>query len=83
MSLKDVAYSGITVVFAILIVMFIYTIFYDLVTITLYDLALSSGVPEYILENLILCWIWFPVPFVFSCFVWLIYTATVSGSNSY
>lgn len=83
MSLRDVAYSGLTVVFAISIVMFVYTALYDLVTITLYDLALNSGVPDYILQNLLLCWQWFPVPFLFCCFIWMIYTATISGGTSY
>jgi len=83
MSLRDVAYSGITVTFAIAIVMLIYTVLYDVVTITLYDLAQSSGVPDYILQNLLLMWQWFPVPFLFTCFVWMLYTATISGRNSY
>lgn len=83
MTLRDVAYSGITVIFAITLVMFIYTALYDIVTVTLYDLALSSGMPDYILQNLMLCWIWFPVPFTFCCFVWLVYTATISGGTSY
>lgn len=83
MTLRDVAYSGITVIFAITLVMFIYTALYDIVTVTLYDLALSSGMPDYILQNLMLCWIWFPVPFAFCCFVWLVYTATISGGTSY
>ena len=83
MSLRDVAYSGITVVFAIAIVMLIYTVLYDVVTITLYDLAQSSGVPDYILKNLLLMWQWFPVPYLFTCFVWMLYTATISGRNSY
>jgi len=83
MTLKDVAYSGITVIFAIAAVMFVYTAMYDLITITLYDMAINSGVPGYIVENLLLCWIWFPVPFIFCCFIWLIYTATISGGTSY
>ena len=62
MTLRDVAYSGITVVFAIAAVMFVYTALYDLVTITLYDLAVNSGVPDYIIQNLLLCWQWFPHP---------------------
>lgn len=83
MTLRDVAYSGITVVFAITIVMFIYGALYDVVTITFYDMAASSGVPDYILQNILLCWQWFPVPFIVCCFIWLIYTATISGETSY
>lgn len=83
MTLRDVAFSGITCVFAIALVMFIYTALHDVVTVTLYDLAESSGVPNYILQNLILCWEWFPVPFIFCVFIWLVYTATISGGTSY
>ena len=83
MTLRDVAYSGISVIFAIAVVMFIYAVMYDVVTITFYDLAAQSGVPDYILQNLLVCWQWFPVPFIFCCFVWLVYTATISGETSY
>lgn len=83
MTLRDVAYSGITVAFAIAAVMFVYTSLYEVVTITMYDIAQNSGVPDYILQNLLLCWQWFPLPFVICCMIWMIYTATISGGTSY
>lgn len=83
MTLKDVAYSGIAVIFAIALVMFLYTTLYELITVTLYNLAISSGIPEGLANNILLMWDWFPVPFLFGCVVWMIYTATIGGSQTW
>jgi hypothetical protein len=83
MTLKDVAYSGITVIFAIALVMFCYTALNEIVTVTLYDLAASSGMSMALLNNILLLWQWFPVAFLFCCIVWMIYTATISGGQSW
>ena len=83
MTLKDVAYSGITVIFAIGLVMFCYIALYDVVTVTMYDLAIANGMPENLANNILLIWIWFPLPFLFSCVVWMIYTATISGEHTW
>ena len=83
MTLKDVAYSGITVLFAIALVMIIYIAFNEVVTITLYDLAIANGMGESHANNLLLMWTWFPVPFLFGCLVWMVYTASISGSQTW
>jgi len=83
MTLKDVAYSGLAVIFAIALVMFSYTALYEVITVTCYDLAVSSGMPLGMANNILLIWEWFPICFLFCCLVWMIYTATISGGQSW
>lgn len=83
MTLKDIGYSGITVIFAIFLVMFMYIALYDTITVTLYPMAIAEGMPENIANNILLAYIWFPAPFLFCCFIWMVYTATIGGQQSW
>lgn len=83
MTLKDIGYSGITVIFAIALVMFVYTALNDVITVTLYGLAISNGVDPGLANNIVLFWDFFPVPFLFSLVIWMIYTATRGGTDTW
>lgn len=83
MSLREVAYSGITAIFAIAMVMIVYTFMNDFVTITLSSLAAQTSMPEGLVNNLLLIWTYFPIPFILCIMVWMVYTATGEGSVTY
>ena len=83
MTLKDLGYSGIAVVFAIALVMISYTALNDTIVNTMYDLAVTSGLDIGLANNIVLFWHYFPLAFLFSCFVWMIVSASREGGDSY
>jgi hypothetical protein len=83
MSLRDIAYSGITVIFAMFLVMTIYVSLNDLVTVTLASMMLAAGVPGGTVDLFMMYWIYWPGAFLFTCIVWMIYTATRKSGDTW
>jgi hypothetical protein len=83
MALRDVGYSGITVIFAIVLVSFYYVALNDLVTVTLYSLMLAAGVPVATADTILMFWVYFPGAFLFALVLWSIYTATIGSGTTY
>lgn len=67
-----IGYTWVAMIMAIAYVMVVYTFLYDMIAVTLYQIALDTGVPEAILDQIIMYLVYFPAAFLFGLIIWAV-----------